>query len=76
MRRRPGEVEGGGQRAGAADEPCGFARGCPEGVCNPADPGRAFVVLGAEALVGFLELAASVAESDARTPKWTAEVVG
>ncbi|MFF7993542.1 TetR/AcrR family transcriptional regulator [Kitasatospora xanthocidica] len=62
--------------AGAVDELCGFARGCLEGVRNPTDLGRAFVVLGAEALAGSSELTAAVAELDARTRKWTAEVVG
>ncbi|MGW3071967.1 TetR/AcrR family transcriptional regulator [Kitasatospora sp. NPDC001132] len=62
--------------AGAVDELCGFARGCLEGVRNPTDLGRAFVVLGAEALAGASELTAAVAELDARTRAWTAEVVG
>ncbi|WP_416874706.1 TetR/AcrR family transcriptional regulator [Kitasatospora sp. SC0581] len=62
--------------AGAAEELCGFARGCLEGVRNPTDLGRAFVVLGAEALAGASELTGAVAELDARTRAWTAEVVG
>lgn len=61
--------------AGAVDELCGFARGCLEGVREPTDLGRAFVVLGAEALAGASELTAAVAELDARTRNWAAEVV-
>ncbi|MFE6051413.1 TetR/AcrR family transcriptional regulator [Kitasatospora sp. NPDC056446] len=61
--------------AGAADELCGFARGCLEGVRTPTDLGRAFVVLGAEALAGSSELTAAVAELDARTRNWAADVV-
>ncbi|MFF3073767.1 TetR/AcrR family transcriptional regulator [Kitasatospora sp. NPDC057904] len=61
--------------AGAVDELCGFARGCLEGVRKPTDLGRAFVVLGAEALAGASELTAAVAELDARTRAWVADVV-
>lgn len=61
--------------AGAAEELCRFARGCLEGVRNPTDLGRAFVVLGAEALAGASELTAAVAELDERTRGWAAEVV-
>ncbi|MBV2155587.1 TetR/AcrR family transcriptional regulator [Kitasatospora sp. SUK 42] len=62
--------------AGAVDELCRFARGCLEGVRNPTDLGRAFVVLGAEALAGASELTDAVAELDARTRGWAADVVG
>ncbi|MFF2079268.1 TetR/AcrR family transcriptional regulator [Kitasatospora sp. NPDC058162] len=62
--------------AGAAEELCGFARGVLDGVRNPTDLGRAFVVLGAEALAGASELTAAVAELDARTRGWAADVVG
>ncbi|MFJ9773554.1 TetR/AcrR family transcriptional regulator [Kitasatospora sp. NPDC101157] len=62
--------------AGAAEELCRFARGCLEGVRNPTDLGRAFVVLGAEALAGASELTPGVAELDERTRGWAAEVVG
>ncbi|MFJ9840512.1 TetR/AcrR family transcriptional regulator [Kitasatospora sp. NPDC101155] len=62
--------------AGAVAELCAFARGCLEGVRNPTDLGRAFVVLGAEALAGSSELTAAVAELDERTRGWAAEVVG
>ncbi|MBO1418707.1 TetR/AcrR family transcriptional regulator [Streptomyces sp. FH025] len=62
--------------AGAVDELCRFARGCLEGVRTPTDLGRAFVVLGAEALAGASELTDAVAELDTRTRGWAADVVG
>ncbi|MFB7908830.1 TetR/AcrR family transcriptional regulator [Kitasatospora sp. NPDC056076] len=62
--------------AGAAEELCRFARGVLEGVRHPTDLGRAFVVLGAEALAGTSELTTAVAELDARTRGWVADVVG
>ncbi|MEU4116643.1 TetR family transcriptional regulator [Kitasatospora sp. NPDC028055] len=62
--------------AGAAEELCRFARGVLEGVRNPTDLGRAFVVLGAEALAGTSELTPAVAELDARTRAWVVDVLG
>ncbi|MBD0688865.1 TetR/AcrR family transcriptional regulator [Streptomyces sp. CBMA123] len=62
--------------AGAVEELYGFARGVLDGVRNPTDLGRAFVVLGAEALAGASGLTAAVAELDSRMRGWVADVVG
>ncbi|MFE2105978.1 TetR/AcrR family transcriptional regulator [Kitasatospora sp. NPDC059463] len=61
--------------AGAVQELCAFAQACLDGVRHPTDLGRAFVVLGAEALAGSSELTDAVARLDARTRDWAAEVV-
>ncbi|MER5353557.1 TetR/AcrR family transcriptional regulator [Kitasatospora sp. NPDC002551] len=62
--------------AGAVEELCAFARAaCLDGVRNPTDLGRAFVVLGAEALAGSSELTDAVARLDARMRDWVAEVI-
>ncbi|MER7703971.1 TetR/AcrR family transcriptional regulator [Kitasatospora sp. NPDC097605] len=61
--------------AGAVRELCAFAQACLDGVRHPTDLGRAFVVLGAEALAGSSELTDAVARLDARMRDWVAEVV-
>ncbi|MFB7471409.1 TetR/AcrR family transcriptional regulator [Kitasatospora sp. NPDC056184] len=62
--------------AGAVEELCAFARAaCLDGVRHPTDLGRAFVVLGAEALAGSSELTEAVARLDARMRSWVAEVI-
>ncbi|MFB6890537.1 TetR/AcrR family transcriptional regulator [Kitasatospora sp. NPDC056327] len=60
---------------GAVEELCAFARACLDGVRQPTDLGRAFVVLGAEALAGASELTGAVALLDARMRDRVAEVV-
>ncbi|GAA1405431.1 TetR/AcrR family transcriptional regulator [Kitasatospora putterlickiae] len=62
--------------AGAVEELCAFTRAaCLDGVRHPTDLGRAFVVLGAEALAGSSELTDAVARLDARMRGWVAEVI-
>ncbi|MFE7562026.1 TetR/AcrR family transcriptional regulator [Kitasatospora sp. NPDC057500] len=61
--------------ARAVEELCAFAQACLDGVRQPTDLGRAFVVLGAEALAGSSELTEGVARLDARMREWVADVV-
>ncbi|MFD5922629.1 TetR/AcrR family transcriptional regulator [Kitasatospora sp. NPDC058201] len=65
------------ERSGSdpVEELCRFARACLDGVRRPTDLGRAFVVLGAEALAGSSELTDAVARLDARMRGWVAGVV-